>query len=393
MPQPDSPTILIVNDDPSQLRESEEYYRNLFEEAYDGIATLSLDGRITNVNKASARMLGWSRVELVGKPVTQFLTPTSTTLIEDRSKKAQQGESVAPTFELELVRKDGDVVPVECQLRYIRDKAGQPTGLHGTYRDLSAKKERERQRTEFIAMLSHDIKNPLGVILGYTDLLLEEMGEQGKAEEKGVLERIRINALTVHSLVVNYLNFSKIEAGHLTLTKESLLLNDVVQLVGQRYATEARRRHIALTFALQSDLPQILGDPLALERVITNLLHNALKFTPESGCVTLRTRADNGAIVVAVEDTGPGIAAAALSDLFQKFRRATANGYHEGMGLGLFISKELVEAHGGHIDVKSTLGQGSCFSVRLPLGSVSPTAGEPESRAPTRMIMAGKRSA
>ncbi len=393
MPQPDPPTIPIVNNDPSTLRESEEYYRTLFEEARDGIATLSLDGCITNVNKTSMRMLGWSRDELIGKPVTQFLTPASTMLIEDRSRKAQQGEPVAPTFELELVRKDGDVVPVECQLRYIRDKAGKPTGLHGTYRDLSAKKERERQRTEFIAMLSHDIKNPLGVILGYTDLLLEEMDEQGRAEEKGVLERIRINALTVHSLVVNYLNFSKIEAGHLTLTKESLLLNDVVQLVGQRYETEARRRNIALTFALQSDLPQILGDPLALERVVTNLLHNALKFTPESGCVTLRTRADDGAIVVAVEDTGPGIAEAALSDLFKKFRRATKNGYHEGMGLGLFISKELVEAHGGHIDVKSTLGQGSCFSVCLPLGSVTPTVRAPENHAPMRIVMAGKRSA
>lgn len=393
MPQPDPPTILIVNDDPYQLRESEEYYRNLFEEACDGIATLSLDGCITNVNKTIVCMLGWSRDELMGKPVTQFLTPTSTTLIEDRSQKAQQGQTVAPAFELEILRKDGEIVPVECRMRCIRDKAGKLTGLHGTYRDLSDKKERERQRTEFIAMLSHDIKNPLGVILGYTDLLLEEMGEQGMAEEKGVLERIRINALTVHSLVVNYLNFSKIEAGHLTLTKESLLLNDVVQLVGQRYETEARRCNIALTFALQSDLPQILGDPLALERVVTNLLHNALKFTPESGSVTLRTRADNGAIVVAVEDTGPGIAEAALSDLFQKFRRATANGHHEGMGLGLFITKELVEAHGGHIDVKSTLGQGSCFSVSLPPGSVSPTAGARASRVSTRMVMAGKRSA
>ena len=100
--------------------------------------------------------------------MTQFLTPASTTLIEDRSQKARQGESIASTFELTLVRKDWGVVPVECQLRYIRDKAGKPTGLHGTYRDLSSMKEREQQRTEFIAMLSHDIKNHLGVILGYT---------------------------------------------------------------------------------------------------------------------------------------------------------------------------------------------------------------------------------
>ena len=112
MPQPDSPTTLIVNDDPSQLRESEEYYHKLIDEARDGIATLSLDGRITNVNKTSARLLGWSRDEHSGKPVGQFLTPASTTPIEDRSQKAQQGESVASTFELELVRKDGGVVPV-----------------------------------------------------------------------------------------------------------------------------------------------------------------------------------------------------------------------------------------------------------------------------------------
>ena len=176
------------------------------------------------------------------------------------------------------------------------------------------------------------------------------------AEEKGVRQRIRINVLTVHSLVVNYLNFSKIEAGHLTPTKESLQLNDVVQLVGQRYETEARRCNIVRTFALQSDLPRILGDPRALERVVTNLLHGAPKFTPESGCVTLRQRIDCSCRGGYGTDTGPGIAEAALSDLFQKFRRATANGYLEGMGLGLFITKELVEAHCGHIDVKSMLG-------------------------------------
>ena len=146
--------------------------------------------------------------------------------------------------------------------------------------------------------------------------------------------------------------------------------------MGQRYETAARRCNIALTFALQSDVPQILGDPLTVERVVAKLQHNALKFTSESGCVTLWTGTDNEAIVVPVEDTGPGIAAAALSGLFQKFRRATENGYHEGMGLDLFITKELVEAYGGQIDVKSTLGQGICFSVRLPLASVLPTVGE-----------------
>ena len=141
---------------------------------------------------------------------------------------------------------------------------------------------------------------------------------------------------------------------------------------------------------MQSDLPQILGDPLTVERVVAKLQHNALKFTSESGCVTLWTGTDNEAIVVPVEDTGPGVAAAPLFDPFKKFRRATENSYHEGMGFGLFITKELVEAHGGQIDVKSTLEQGNCFSVRLPSGSVLSTVGEGESRASTRMVMAGK---
>ena len=108
--------------------------------------------------------------------------------------------------------------------------------------------------------------------------------------------------------------------------------------------------------------------------MFTNLLHNALRFTPELGHITLQTRLQNepdGHIVAAIRDIGPGIASDALPDLFFKFRRATANGYQEGTGLGLFITKELVEAHAGWIQVKSTLGEGSCFSVCLPIGRES----------------------
>src|SRR5262249_43626068 len=300
------------------LRESEERYRNLFENANDAIVTFTLEGTVTNVNRGLEAMLGWSREELLGQHYRKFVTPTSVALGEERTRRFLAGERVGSIFEGEQVRKDGSVVPVEVRTRAIRDREGRPIGFQGIYRDISARKALERQRADFLAMLTHDIRNPLAVILGYTEMLRERAREQGADWEENLLNRIESSALTVHSLVTNYLDLSKIEAGQLSLAKRSLVINDILRRVGRQYESESRRRHLTLQVHLQEGLPFVEGDPVALERVFANLLHNGLKFTPEQGRVTVISAQRDREVMAAISDTGPGMAAAGIPLLFEK---------------------------------------------------------------------------
>ena len=353
-----------------KLKESEERYRSLFENANDGIVTFTLDGTITAVNRELEVMTGWSRGELIGQHYRKVAPTAYAALGDERTRRALAGETLPSIFEVEVVCKDGRVVPVEARTRFIHDKEGKPVGFQGIYRDISAKKELERLRADFLAMLTHDIKNPLGAILGYT-MLLREMWELNSEEEE-MARRIEISSRAVLSLVNNYLNLSKIEAGHLTLVKTHLGLNDLLSRVGQQYEAEARRQQITLEFRLQQEPLLVEGDSLALERVFVNLLHNALKFTPKLGRVTISSGRHNGEVVVAVADTGPGIAPEEVPFIFDKYRQTTAGRSRKGVGLWLFIVKTLVEAHGGRVEVESTPGQGSCFSVFLPVASAEP---------------------
>jgi len=357
-----------VREQPEEaLRESEERYRALFENANDAIATSTLEGILTQVNRATERLLGLSREEVIGQPTQRFLTSLSAAYKAERIRRALAGERLPPTFELEVVNKNGKVVPVEARACLIRNPEGFPIGYQGIYRDITERKALEQQRADFLAMLSHDIRNPLGVILGYAEMLLEEEAVQQAAGAADLLERILSNALTVHSLVTNYLDLTRIEAGQLILAKRPLRLNDLLLRVGRQYEAEARRRRIRLEYQLQLDLPLIEADAVALERVFANLLHNALKFTPQGGQVTIRSTLAAGEVVAAIADTGPGIRAEDIPLLFEKYRRTDQEESPSGTGLGLFIVRSVVTAHGGRVAVDSTPGVGTCFSVFLPV--------------------------
>jgi PAS domain S-box-containing protein len=350
-----------------ELRESEKRYRSLFENANDGIASFSLDGIITEVNWGMEHMLGWSRHEMVGQHYGKFCSPTAAALMAEQLRRYLAGEELPLLFETEAIRRDGSIVPVEIRASLPRDREGQPIGTLAIVRDISARKALEQQRGEFLAMLTHDIKSPLSVVLGYADLLIEEGANQTVEEREKDLYQLRENVRTVFSLVDNYLNLSQVEDGRLTLHKKPVELNALLTQVGHRYETEARQRNIELKFDLQKELPPVEGDPLALARVVGNLLYNALKFTPQDGNVTVSSSRRNGEIIASVSDTGPGIPSEEIPSLFEKYRRGSTSRNVEGTGMGLFIVKALVEAHGGHIEVKSAPQKGANFSVVLPI--------------------------
>jgi PAS domain S-box-containing protein len=349
------------------LREREARLTAVFRAVNDVIVTFDLDETITGVNRAIERIFGYKPEEVLGQPSVVLVTSESVALARARTVRAWRGESLPALFEVEGVHKDGRRIPLEASASFLYE-GDKPVGLVSVLRDISPKKELERQRADFLAMLTHDIKNPMQVILGCAELLSEELLTQ---EQHTLLRRLRGNALTVHSLMTNYLDLSKIESGHLTLRIQPLLINTLLRQVSQQYEAEAERRGLALHLQLQDDLPLVEGDPLALERVFANLLHNAIKFTPRFGRITIHSALRDNSVVVRIVDSGPGIVPEELASLFVKYRQVKEVRTAEGAGLGLFIVRALVEAHGGQVEAESIPGQGACFSVLLPMPSFS----------------------
>ncbi len=348
-----------------RVQASEERYRDLFENASDAIVTMATDGTISEVNRAAERLLARSRHDLVGQQAHQLIPEDEYLRVAERRQRLHVGELLSELHETEVLRPDGSKVPIEIHSRLIRDGAGQPMGTQAIVHDISERKALERQRADFLAMLTHDIKNPLGVVMGYTEFLLKNAKQRGGGDEEDMLQRLQSNALAIHSLVANYLDFFRIESGRIMFNRQPLLLGELLEKVGKRHAGEALKQHISIAFHKPEESPVVEGDIVSLERVFSNLLHNALKFTPELGCIEIRLEQRNGEAVVSIVDSGPGIPPEEIPTLFGQYVRGRTS-QREGSGLGLFIVKTFVEAHGGRVEVKSELGEGSCFTVRLP---------------------------
>ena len=336
------------------------------------IVTCDESGSITTVNRAAERVCGYPVQELIGRRFASFITAESAArireILHERSQERSLDETSPMLVEVEVIRKDH----TRCHLRGEMDTLFQTGNSHQSlymFRETTAEGARQ---FEAFAMLAHDLRNYLGVSLGYTELLLEKGEAQTGQKTMGrevVLERLRSNALTIHALVTNHLDLAGIEAGHLPLVKVPLDVNAVVQKVVQQYEAQAQSRHIHLFLRTGSQTLLVKGDVSGLERIVTNLLHNALKFTPPHGTIAVRTRDQNGQAVVTVTDSGPGIAPADLPTIFRKYRQATTGQQPEGSGLGLFIAETLVKAHNGRITVESDPGQGCQFTVTLPLSA------------------------
>ena len=353
-----------------EVKASEERYRNLFENASDAILSFTLTGAITEVNRGLEVLLGWSRDELIGQHYRKLFTPESAAIMEERVQQALTRSSMFPAIiELEAVHKDYSIVPIEIRDNLLANLQEHPTGVLIMARDISARRALERQRAEFLAMLTHDIKNPITAIMGYADYLLEETGRSAAARRDEVAGWMKSNAFTILSLVNNYLDLSRIEDNRLTLEKKSVNLNDLLHRVGQQYVGEVRHRQITLEIQLQKNPSWVKGDPLAFERIFANLIYNAVKFTPKQGRITISSATQQGEIIVSVTDTGPGIPTAEIPFLFGKYRQGPGPRRKEGTGLGLFIVKHLLDAHQGRIEVESEPGAGACFRVFLPLNN------------------------
>ena len=229
-------------------------------------------------------------------------------------------------------------------------------------------RENSRLKSEFLANMSHELRTPLNAILGYTELIQDSVYGAPPEKMVAVLDRISKNGKHLLGLINDVLDLSKIEAGQLVLALDNYSLKDVVHGVYGAVETLAAAKNLAFKVELAPNLPAGRGDERRLTQVLLNLVGNAIKFT-DQGEITIKASAADGAYNLAVRDTGPGISEADQQKLFQEFQQADSSITKSkgGTGLGLAISKRIVEMHGGRIWVESQLGQGSTFSLTLPI--------------------------
>ncbi|MCX7849967.1 ATP-binding protein [Thermus sp.] len=348
------------------LEAEEERLKALMENSQDVVYVLDREGLVRFVSASVRTVLGYDPEGYKRAPVAalDFVHPEDRLAAEEllRDLLAHPGE--VRTGEFRVLHADGTPIPMEAWGRNLLDEP-RVRGVVVNLRDLRPRLEADRLKGEFIAAVSHELRTPLAVIMGLAELLREE-GLSPSAQES--VDLILESAFRLKTMVDNLLDTSRLEAGRFEVAKRPVNLKPLLQELARSFQGVARLSGVDFQVEL-GELPLLEADPDRLVQVVGNLLSNAFKFTPPGGQVRLRARPEGESLLLEVADTGPGIPQEELPRLFQRYARAKnarARGV-SGTGLGLFISKHIVEAHGGRIEVESEEGKGSLFRVILPL--------------------------
>ncbi len=368
------------------LQESEDRYRNLFENASDGIACFNADAIFISVNRTIEAVLGRSREEIIGRHYSEFTTPASVDYVEDRRRRLQAGEKVPANYEVEVVHKGGHIVSLEACSRYIRNSQAGSTEAIIIYRDITERKQiytelrqakeaaeaANQAKSEFLANMSHEIRTPMNGIIGMTELALDT---SLTIEQREYLSMVKTSADSLLTLLNDILDFSKIEAGKLAIDPTDFSLRESLGDAIRVLALRAHQKELELLYEINPDVPDALvGDPGRLRQVMINLLGNAIKFTEQGEVlvqVEVETRTEREvSLHIAVHDTGIGVPLEKQQHIFDPFAQADGSTTRKygGTGLGLAISSQLVTLMRGRIWMESALGQGSIFHFTAKLG-------------------------
>jgi len=338
-----------------ELRESEERYRTLAEAAQDMIFVIDRDGYVRYVNSFAAGQFGVQPEELIGRTRAE-LFPTQVSDL--------QGRNLREVFETgrPIYAEQETPFPVRrAWLAPIRYEAGRVNAVMGVSRDITERKRAEQFREEYVSLISHDLRNPLAIIQGHAELLLPMLEETDPRRESA--EAIIMGARQMKAMVQDLVDTTLLDAGELKLEEEPVdLAAKISSLLRQSTGVMDVER---VRVEMPEDLPPVEADADRLERILVNLISNALKYSDAEVLIMARTM--GGEVVTSVADRGVGIAQEDSPHIFDRFYRSKGVRKAGGLGLGLYITKMLVEAHGGRIWVESELGRGSAFYVTLPL--------------------------
>jgi PAS domain S-box-containing protein len=348
-------------------------------------------------NAGAERIYGYSAAEVVGKPIAILIPPDHPDELPSIMKRLKRGERIEH-YETQRLRKDGTRLTISLTISPIRDDTGTIVGASAIARDVTERRRAEAEREQllareqaalleaqealqlrdvFLSVAAHELKTPLTSLLGNTQLLQRRLEREGLlvGPHAKVTQVVVEQAKRLNKMVMALLDVSRIATGQLSIEPEVVDLRALVQRIVAEVQPALDKHTVECQIPEETVL--IDGDVVRLEQVLHNLVANAIKYSPEGGPVVVRLERDGDQARIAVIDRGIGIPKTDQSQLFERFYRASNADFRHlsGMGIGLFVVKEIVGLHSGTVGVSSTEGEGSTFTVTLPLSThlVAPT--------------------
>ena len=382
------------------LRISEQRYRDLFEHAPIAYSEIDREGIMRNVNRATCALLGYGANEMLGRFAWEFAAPHLRDLGRQTALKRLSGQVPLDPFEIEVGCNDGSLVPVEINQTLIRGESGQVTGIRAALLDVRQRKiaeaasrkveqynyelmikndellealESARQanliKSRFLANMSHELRTPLNGIIGLSEVLHDELLGSLTEQQKEYTGDVLASGRHLLELVNNLLDLEGVDAGKMVFSPRVVDPAELLQEVRDVLRTLADEKGITVSLTVHSTLNAVRTDAVRLRQVVYNYLSNAIKFAPAGSTVHMRVVPDRREhFRVEIEDAGPGIAPEELPLIFGDFCRMdrTKKLPEQGAGLGLALTKRIVEGQGGEVGVESSSGSGSLFYAVLP---------------------------
>jgi signal transduction histidine kinase len=355
----------------------------VLEHTSEGLLILDPRGRVVGCNAAGTQIIGWTAAELRGRDLVATLdphrliwVPAARTYEEepwagpfaapDAETTASAPGATVPPLDLVLTTRNGTRIYTEGRAAVVTGPGGEVLGAMLSLRDVTAQREAEELQATFLSVISHELQTPLAVIRGYAELLADEAGRIKPRELRQKLGIVAEESAKLSKMVTNLLDASRIQAGGLELKPEPVDLRRLVERVVQKITPLSSKHRFEI--AMSHDLPPVLADYERVEQVLTNLLENAIKYSPAGGTILITGDLTSDEVIIHVSDEGIGVPEADRQRIFSRFHRLNSRQVRQmkGVGLGLYIARAIVGAHGGRIWADAAPGGGAQFSFSLP---------------------------